>query len=184
MPTRFFLLKQAGLAQSRPKIYLPTWAVCCHQIKNFPSCTTTRKSRKKHPESHLGLFSVDLTRNRKKTLPFLVCFCLYNFTHRAYRHHLFFVIAVDAPRRAQGRQTAVFFVKEHTRSGVYFTKRAFCSIFLVPLKRLAKRCKTSPPSCWERSAESPAGMFFGNVLRECPSRMFFGDSSAVMSPVG
>ena len=42
----FFWLKKAGLAQSRPKIYLPTWAVCCHQIKIAPLPKTPKKNKK------------------------------------------------------------------------------------------------------------------------------------------
>ena len=38
-----------------------------------------------------------------------------NFTHRAYRHHFFFMIAFDAPRRARGRDTATFSPKRRWR---------------------------------------------------------------------
>jgi len=43
-----------------------------------------------------------------------------NFTHHAHRHHffIFFVIAVDAPGQAQGRDTATFSGKK-TRALAY-----------------------------------------------------------------
>ena len=47
------------------------------------------------------------------------------FTHHAYRHYFFFVIAVDAPRRALLRDTATFSSEKRLFSGVRFTKRAF-----------------------------------------------------------
>ena len=68
------------------------------------------------------------------------------------------MISVDAPRRALGRDTAIFFVPEETRSGVYFTERAFSKTrILVPFfggvcgfgESYQKNGKTS-----ERPAES------------------------------
>jgi hypothetical protein len=47
-----------------------------------------------------------------------------NFTHHAYRHHFFFVIAANAPRRALGRASATFFVADRRAAYVDSAKRA------------------------------------------------------------
>jgi hypothetical protein len=69
------------------------------------------------------------------------------FTHHAYRHYFFFVIAVDAPRRARGRGELFFSCPEPRWSGVYVTKRAFST---------KNRKKKHPPSL-----EPPQLGFYG-----------------------
>ena len=69
-----------------------------------------------------------------KTSIFQICFLvpLKKMTKRREENRItvaratsFFVITADAPRRARGRDKAIFFVAEEACSGVYFSKRVF-----------------------------------------------------------
>jgi len=56
----------------------------------------------------------------------------------------FLVISVDAPRRALGRDIATFSSKKRRAPASTRQNRPFSSIlFLVPLKKMTKRCETS-----------------------------------------